>query len=83
MGLLGDQNKWGNRGFKRSFGEVMNYFAPVIGKNGMTSNQYMNGYFLQQEALRGCGNSQVSYVSWFCPFLNIILFETSAQFTFC
>lgn len=45
----------GNRGLKRSFGEVMNYFEPEIGENDVTSNKHMNGYFLEQEALRGVG----------------------------
>lgn len=34
---------------------MMNYFAPVIGENGMTSNEYMSGYFLPQEALGSVG----------------------------
>lgn len=41
---------------------MMNSFASVIGENGLTSNKLMNGFFLEQEALRGCGNSQVSNV---------------------
>lgn len=30
----------------------MNYFEPEIGENDVTSNKHMNGYFLEQEALR-------------------------------
>lgn len=41
----------------------MNYFAPVMGGSGMASSKQMNDYFLEQEALRGHGNSQVFYVS--------------------
>lgn len=46
----------------------MNYFAPVIGENGLTSSKHMNGYFLDQEALRGRGNSQVSPSLMYYPF---------------
>lgn len=46
-------------------------------------NPWMVGYFLEQEALRGCRNSQVAYVSWFHPFLNTILPKSSNRSTFC
>lgn len=55
----------------------MNYFEPEIGKNDMTSNKHMNGYFLEQEALRGVGIPKFLMCPGFALFFNTVLSQSS------
>lgn len=80
--MFGYQNRWENRGLKRSF-QSEGIISHQNGGNGMASIKHANGYFLEQEALKGPWELPSLKCVLVSPFLNISLSETSVMSKFC